>query len=368
MATLLNGRVQNVMLRSSTRLINKYGVGCVLEQTRTGTPKGTTQTQVVFGKYAIAFANGTLVLSENSKLLIRADAFPYNIESGDTLSINGTILTIMKSRKVTPDGINAVMWEVETSGGTIPPVIGNAAETPFILSPLNNTQLYDFVSTSGGLYSVEIEYSSFVLLSGESEYTSSDIQIASDAAFTDIVDSVTAWSSLTNKWTSSESLASDTNYYVRVRHNGTNAVTTSWSAAPTFTTGEKSSPAEIVKPTFTNELENGNYLLSSDRYKYVSQYWPILRLSEFSSATQEFGVVHWVIASDPSFSTILVELDTYGGYSVESGDSYEYNELVPYGGNQLSANTEYYAKAMYVSSSETAQSEYTDVFNFKIPS
>ena len=182
MTKVVNKYAETVMLRSINRLINKYGHAVTLKQKRDGVSDSRTQSKATFGRFKVAFGSGGLIINNNYKVRLRADEFTYDIQPLDKVVVNGVELVVVTGRKISPDGATTIVWELECSGGTIP-ADGNITGTPSVISPANNTSFYPSVVEVGGLYSARFTASAYEVLSGNTEYVSSDWQISPDSAF-----------------------------------------------------------------------------------------------------------------------------------------------------------------------------------------
>lgn len=374
MAKVINKYAETVMLRSINRLINKYGHAVTLKQKRDGAPDSSTQSKATFGRFKVAFGSGGLIINNNYKVRLRADKFPYDIQPPDKLVVNGVDLNVITGRKISPDGATTIVWELECSVGTIP-ADGNGAGTPSVISPADNTSFYPSVEEVGGWYSARFTASAYDVLSGDTEYVSSDWQISPDSAFAFIQNEVYGYTgdglSPTGgtTWVSDVVLNNPANYYVRVRHNGSGGVQTGWSDAHLFSLGEiATTPAEdIVTPTMVNVL-SGGVLSESDYYREYNTYtsgfvYKVFgKLSEFSSGTEKvFDHCHWQLSRNSSFTDLVWEGDSAGGYDVEISYMMDYNQsLMPffeYDHQML------YMRGKYVST-DGIESEYSDVLSF----
>lgn len=374
MAEVISKYAETVMLRSVNRLINKYGHAVTLKQKREGEPDSSTQSKATFGRFKVAFGSGGLIINNNYKVRLRADEFTYDIQPQDKVVVNGVELVVVTGRKISPDGATTIVWELECSGGTIPED-GNSAGTPRVISPTDNTSFYPSVAVVGGLYSASFTASAYEVLSGDTEYVSSDWQISPDSAFAFIQNEVYGYtgdglsSTGGTTWVSDVVLNNPANYYVRVRHNGSGGVQTRWSNAHLFSLGElTTTPAEdIVTPTMVNVLSDG-VLSESDYYReydtntsgYV--YKVFGKLSEFSSGTGKvFDHCHWQLSRNSSFTNLVWEGDSAGGYDVEISLVMDYNQSVmpffEYDHQML------YMRGKYVST-DGKESEYSDVLSF----
>lgn len=362
MAKVISKYAETVMLRSVNRLINKYGHAVTLKQERGGLLTANTAGKATFGRFKVAFASGNLIINNNYKVRLRADDFPYTIQPLDKIEVNGAELSVVTARKISPDGANTIVWECECSGGTIP-ADGNSAEQPTILSPANNTSFYPGVSESGGLYSASFTASSFVILFGDTEYVSTEWQIAEDELFATIVDSGTG----TTTWVSGTTLTNPMKYYVRARHNGTLGVVTEWSDPSLFSLGKISvgPVVDIVTPSLTTP---GGYLTNDSTYfrEYDPDasgfvYKAAVYMSEFNSPTgKTFDHIHWVITNTAT-NAVVWEGNSRGGYDVDITYMFDYNQcFMPWKEYDYTGWT---IKGKYVATDAT-ESEYCTPVNY----
>lgn len=360
MATLINKYAETVMIRSINRLINKYGHNVELRQTREAQPVAITPSKATFGRFKIAFGNNNMIINNNYRVRLRADSFPYSIEPTDVVLINGVTLSVLKANKISPDGATAIVWELECTGDTIPYDSVSAA-TPSVISPTNNTAFYASVQESGGLYSASFTASAYQVLSGDTTYLSSDWQISSDELFSTIVDDVYAYTG-GNTWVSGVILGSPINYWVRVRHNGTGGITTSWSTPSKFSLAELDPipvpTVEINTPALLTPsgwlVEDETYFRNYDLYTSGFEYKAAPFMSEFSSsAGKTFSHIHWIVRNDAG---AVWEGDSSGGYDVDIARVLDYNQMImPY----KTESNPWYIKGKYVATDST-ESLYSD--------
>lgn len=368
MAKVINKYAENVMLRSVNRLINKYGHIVTLRQVRSGQPTLDTESKATFGRFKVALGEEWFILNNNYRVRLRADSFPYIIAPDDKVIVNGAELTVITARKISPDGATTIVWELECSGETIPADPNNAA-VPTILLPENNTSYYSAVETVDDLSSVLVTASSYVILSGETEYLSTDWQLAEDDLFTILHETETTD---TTSWTTPVSLENPKNYYVRARHNGTGGVTTAWSAASLFSLGLiGDTPTEDIQtPTIafpvTADYVDSSYTRADEYHPYGP--WRIYpSLSAFASDTgKEFANTYWQVSTDSGFSTIVLEGSSIGGFDYTVYESFDYNVWVlEESGYFLEDDVQYYLRGKYVATDAT-ESEWADTVAFKI--
>lgn len=160
----------------------------------------------------------------------------------------------------------------------------------------------------------QITSSTFTVLTSTSTHTTSDWQIATDPGFTNLVVNAQGSSSLTTLTVSSGTLGFNTEFYVRVRYNGTGAGQSEFSQAAAFATLALFAPGTLSfaggpNTTFANNL----ITLSFDD----KSSWNEELFSVDNSTGEPFQVV--VNASNITASNF--DLSQVGGTSTTSGHS-----------------------------------------------
>lgn len=357
----LNQYPRNVQIRAIGKLIKKYGhIGTI------ATGAATNDCLVLFGKYKLSLSGGTLIINNNYKLhVLPTEALGETpIPVGTTVTVNGADMVAINVRKISPDGANAIVWEIEVAGGSIPddvPVI----DMPTVESPANNTSNYASVSGTVDDFAIEATASIMGMTTGVDTYVSSDWQIATDDAFSTVVDSVTGYTGgLT--WTSNGVLTNPLNYYIRVKHNGA-AVSSAWSAGNLFSLGTITVPevTHIVKPTIITTLYSGVMSTFDTADNGSGMYKAYLEMSAYDPVDAgAYASSYWQIASDAGFTTLVYDQTGVDGYDVETG-MFVGPGVLGYATGQfpLAAGTTYYARAKYVSV-DPYESVYSDAFEF----
>jgi len=363
----LNQYPRNVQIRAIGKLISKYGHDGIIR-----TNAVQDDVEVLFGKYKLSLSGGTLIINNNYKLHVRRKTGgPLSedpIPSGTRITVNGAEMVALNVRKISPDGANAIVWEIEVSGSSIPGDV-NTVEIPVVTAPTNGQGMYASAATDGaGKFSITATASAFDMAYGEGEYVSSDWQIGTDNTFATLV----ASGSGAVSWTSPVVLDNTSHYFIRVRHVGTTA-TSQWSAANEFSLGsmEPVPTDAIVRPTIVTAKDGSGYLLPAS---YESEYDPstsgmayrfFLELSAYQSpAGKTFDHTHWQIATDSQFTNIKLETDSTGGYDYTTSKFWESNFLMTFdtvGGHY----SMWYARGKYVAADGT-ESAYSPTFQFLV--
>ena len=351
----LNQYPRNVQIRAISKLIKKYGhIGTI------ATGVYSNDCLVLFGKYKLSLSGGTLIINNNYKLHVHPTealgATP--IPTGTTVTVNGADMVALSVRKISPDGANAIVWEIEVAGESIPddvPVI----DMPTVTSPEDGTSDYASVSGTMDDFAIEATASAMSMTLGVDTYVSSDWEIATDDAFTTVVDSVTGFTGgLT--WTSNGVLTNPLNYYIRVKHNGA-AVSSDWSAGNLFSLGTITVPevTHIVTPT-----ASFNTMYSGDSGGGMFKTYPTLDAYNPVDAG-DFANTHWQVATDTGFTSIVYEADSVGGYDPAEG-IFQGPEGLVMTTYSLSPASTYYVRGKYVSV-DPYESAYSNTITCIIP-
>lgn len=142
---------------------------------------------------------------------------------------------------------------------------------------------------------VEASSSAFTMVSGIDTHTSSSWELSTDSGFSSVVRS--SYDDEVNKtsWTISE-LNYDTVYYLRVKYSGAESGETAWSLPINFKT--ELEPA-LVTPSVTSPSDDSTGLAIE----------VTITTSAFSkiNTPDTHSQTHWQIATDDTFSTLLVD-------------------------------------------------------------
>ena len=206
----------------------------------------------------------------------------------------------------------------------------NSPNTPAITSPTNNATNID---AQGQLTS-----SAFAVGSGVDTHATTDWEIATDAAFTNIIKSSMADSSNKITWTPGN-LPVNTVLYARVRYTGSYTGASSWSAVISFTTKQ----TYITTPSITSPVnaavnQNNSVTITSSAF-----------------ATSYTGDTHqnsdWQLATDAGFVSIVAS---------SSNDAVNKTSWTV---DSLLENTTYYARVKH-RSANSGTSDWSSVISF----
>ena len=135
----LNSKSRLKANAAANKMVDKYGHKCtVIVSTEFPTPVPAT---CLFTKNDLAFQNGTLVLNNNFKILLKAVALPAPLAPLSKIVVNGVELVALTVNRLTPDGVNTILWEIEAAWAVLP----NDAvsiDRPTVTAPATNTSFY----------------------------------------------------------------------------------------------------------------------------------------------------------------------------------------------------------------------------------
>ena len=211
-----------------------------------------------------------------------------------------------------------------------------SVETPTITSPSNGATAVGETPT--------ITSSAFSVIGATDTHASSDWQIATDASFTNVIfESLDDTSNLESFTVPSDTLLTDTQHYVRVRHTGTTYGDSTYSDPIAFSTS--ATFASIDTPTITSPSNGATDIGET----------PTITSSAFSvtGGSDTHVSSDWQIATDTSFNSIVVE-------SLNSTANLE-SFTVP--SDILNTSTTYYVRVRHTGSS-IGDSSYSSTVSF----
>ena len=194
--------------------------------------------------------------------------------------------------------------------------------TPDVTSPENN-------DTDLGP-DVEFNTRALFVETGEEVHESSDWQLATDAAFTNIIDQVTNSTVNKNTWTAT-SVPVATTLYVRVRHKGDTLGYSAWSDAVVFSTKQSFSTAPNT-PSITSPLNNAvdvtaeagltsnAFAVNSGTDTHASSSWEIATDAEFTNIIKSVNAsitdkTTWTPGNLPVDTTLFARVRYTGDYT-----------------------------------------------------
>ncbi len=175
----------------------------------------------------------------------------YNYSTVYTASATAGTISLARSQVTFTAPAAAGSVTLTINGYTFPVTVtlSNLIATPSIVSPVN--------AATGMGADVTITSSAFAMSSGSDTQASSNWQLATDAAFTAIVQQSLADTTNLTSWAVT-GLTAATTYYARVQYTGALGETSSYSAASSFST--KASFATIaITSQFTSNVSSSNF-------------------------------------------------------------------------------------------------------------
>lgn len=322
--------------------------------------KVPTTTDLALGELAINTTDGKVYLKKNvsgteSVVEVAGGGGASVTLSGNiTLYINqSTTLTITNFNVFSTYSVAVSAGSVSRSGDSISFTAPSSAQTVTLTVTMDGTG-YEFSlviqaagvatptnsSPANGAYlsstSPTFSASAFSWIGASDTHTSSDWQLATDAAFTNIVASVTASTTSKTSWTPT-GLSLTQTYYWRVRYNGTTNGTSAWSTAFSV------SPSSVATPTNSTPA---NAATSQGKN-------PTLNASAFATvgATDTHASSDWQLATDSGFTTVVQSqtASTSNKTSWTVGD--------------LTINTTYYWRVRY-NGTNAGTSQWSTAFSF----
>ena len=365
----LNSKSRLKANAAANRMVDKYGHKCtVIVSTAFPSPVHAT---CLFTKNDLAFQNGTLVLNNNFKILVKAVALPAPLAPLSKIVVNGVELVALTVNRLTPDGVNTILWEVEAAWAALPNDAQSIAK-PSITAPANNTSFYAATNGVGG-WSIACQGSA-PITQGDAVFTGSEWQIAKDAAFTTIVATGTVGGTY---WVTGAVLARNTNYYVRTRYNSTIAGYSEWSDYSLFSLDaiNVAPVTRITKPTILNQVNANKEILVNTpdgsvigKYPYATTKLAnvIISASPYNAVSAgEFASITFQIANDAAFTSLVVnhtQTEEYG-YDPDTGKVFTVTQgFIPEKYVFVKGRT-YYARVKYTSV-DPFDSAWSDTFTF----
>ena len=233
-----------------------------LQKPDNGTPVILTKLPVQYGGTGVSSVSEVLqnfglashdtLLDENNKLRlakIQNVGTSVNIDGPTSTAVNTVVgYTITDHDVNTAYTITVSAGTVSRNGATITLTAPSTAQTVTLtingkaysitvfVPVVNQTSITSPTSGATGQgSSVSFTSGAFATTGQSDTHQSSDWQIATDVAFTNVVASVTASTANLTSWTAS-GLVAGTTYYARCRHNGTTLGYGAWSTAVSFST------------------------------------------------------------------------------------------------------------------------------------
>ena len=377
---LFNDAIINRQLQALDRQFDKYGHDAFIRQDSTDIP-----TKVLGASFKTLYQTGTTIVNPNYRLFLRTGQKNDDIKLSTKIVINGVQLNILAFKKITPDVANAIVWEVEATGGVVPKD-PSTISAPIILSPLD---LAEYVPTTTGS-DLALDAITFTAATptttGKATWTSTEWEVIEEVSLNPVASATVTGSAV---WNAPAVFSKVVNYDVRVRHHGFDidsvAITTDWSPYNTWSRVNlinPTPPVYITKPRIISRVDaNGDYELgqkTSDnrlgvvvgKYPYPASGFARAYLAVDAYAPIAAGArlnVEWQVSLNPAFSSFVIN-------GVQSGSAYIDGRNIPItqmhigqkdGEFPIARNVLHYARVRY-NSVDSKTSEWSDTFVYKI--
>lgn len=368
--TTLNSKSRYRAIAAANKLVDKYGQDCtVIVSADYPTP---IPASCLFTRNKLELANNNLILNNNFKILLKVVALPDLLSPTDSkIVVNGATLTAMKVHKLTPDGVNAILWEIEALGDVLPNEVAGISK-PTIISPANNTSFFPATEGVGGWY-IACQGNAPNTI-GDVVFNGSEWQIATDEGFNSVVATGTVEGTY---WVTPSVLQRNTTYYIRTRYNASVVGFSEWSDYSLFSLDEigGGTVTRITKPSIVNTVDNQGAIdpdvppftvIGKHPYAPTNLANVTITASPYAPLSAgAFASITFHVANDSAFTDLVVELTQAEGYGYDVQTAKEWDVTqgyIPQNFVFVKGNT-YYARVKYTSI-DPYESEWSDTFTF----
>ena len=378
---LFNDTVMTRQLEALDRQFNKYGHEATLLHGSNSFP-----TDVLGSNFKTLYQSGTTIVNPNYRLFLRTVRGSDDITLSTKIVINGVQLNIVAFKKITPDVANAIVWEVEATGGVVPKD-PSTISAPIILSPLDEAE-YVPTTTGSDLALDAITFTAAVpVTTGGATWTATEWEVIEEVSLDPVASATVSGSAV---WNAPAVFSKVVNYDVRVRHHGFDidsvAITTDWTPYNTWSRVELIDPAPpitINKPSIITTVDGSGVLELGQIYTdtgggIVGKYpYPAsnlgktyLKASTYDPITAgSFASIDWQVSLASDFSSFVIN-GTQTGAWFDMIEGVNYPKEVMWIGQQdgefpITRNVVHYARVRY-NSSDSKTSEWSDTFTFKM--
>ena len=378
---LFNDTVMTRQLEALDRQFNKYGHKATLLHGTDSFP-----TDVLGSSFKTLYQSGTTIVNPNYRLFLRTVQGSDDITLSTKIVINGAQLSILAFKKITPDVANAIVWEVEATGGVVPHDPSIISE-PLILSPLDEAE-YVPTTTGSDLALDAITFTAAVpTTTGGATWTATEWEVIEEVSLDPVASATVTGSAV---WNAPAVFSKLVNYDVRVRHHGFDidsvAITTAWSPYNTWSRVKLIDPAPpitITKPSIITTVDGSGVLELGQVYTdtgggIVGKYpYPasnrgkvFLKASTYNPITAgSFASIDWQVSLASDFSSFVINGTQTGGW-FDDIEGVNYPKEIMWIGQQdgqfpITRNVVHYARVRY-NSSDSKTSEWSDTLTFKM--
>lgn len=378
---LFNDTVMTRQLEALDRQFNKYGHKATLLNGTDSFP-----TDVLGSSFKTLYQSGTTIVNPNYRLFLRPVKGSDDITLSTKIVINGVQLNILAFKKITPDVANAVVWEVEATGGIVPKD-PSTISAPIILSPLD---LAEYVPTTTGS-DLPLDAITFTAATptttGGAIWTATEWEVIEEVSLDPVASATVTGSAV---WNAPPVFSKVVNYDVRCRHHGFDidsvAITTDWSPYNTWSRVQLIDPAPpitINKPSIITTVDasgvlelgqvytdTGGGIVGKYPYPASNRGKAFLKASTYSPITAgSFASIDWQVSLASDFSSFVIN-GTQTGDWFDVFEGVNYPKEVMWTGQQdgqfpITRNVVHYARVRY-NSSDSKTSEWSDTFTFKM--
>ena len=378
---LFNDAVMNRQLQALDRQFDKYGHEATLLQ-----GSSTIPTRVLGANFKTLYQSGTTIVNPNYRLFIRTVQGMDDITLTTKVVINEVQLNILAFKKISPDVANAIVWEVEATGGVVPKD-PSTISAPIILSPLD---LAEYAPTTAGS-DLPLDAITFTAATptttGGATWTATEWEVIEEVSLNPVASATVTGSAV---WNAPAVFSKIVNYDVRVRHHGFDrdsvAITTGWSPYNTWSRVQLIDPAPpitINKPsiiTTVNALgevelgqvytDTGGGIVGKYPYPASNRGKVFLKASPYNPITAgSFASIDWQVSLASDFSSFVINGTQTGGW-FDYIEGVNYPKEIMWIGQQdgqfpITRNVVHYARVRY-NSSDSKTSEWSDTLVFKM--
>lgn len=378
---LFNDAIINRQLQALDRQFDKYGHDAIIRQ-----PSGDIPTKVLGASFKTLYQSETTIVNPNYRLFLRTVQGTDDITLSTKVVINGAQLNIVAFKKITPDVANAIVWEVESTGGVVPKD-PSTISAPIILAPLD---LAEYVPTSSGS-DLALDSITFTAATpttkGGATWTSTEWEVIEEVSLAPVASATVLGSAV---WVSPAVFSKTKNYDVRVRHHGFDidsvAITTDWSPYNTWSRVELIDPAPpitITKPSIITTVDasgvlklgqvytnTGAGVIGKSPYPASNLGRAYLKASTYAPITAgSFASIEWQVSLASDFSSFVIN-GTQTGSWTDNIEGKVYPKEVMWIGQKtgqfpITRDVVHYARVRY-NSSDSKTSEWSDTFTFKM--
>lgn len=379
---LYNDAPMNRQLAALDKQFDKYG-----HDAQITTATDTYNTRVLSLGFAVANAVGgaTTIVNPNYRLYLQVKSGYDDLKLTDKVVINSKQLNIVAFKKVTPDVANAIVWEVEATGGVVPKD-PSAIQDPLVVFP---EQLQEYVPSYSGTGPLEgIAFQGTApKTTGGAYFVSSEWEAREEVSLASIATATVPGGII---WNSPLLFSKTKNYQVRVRYNAADIdaapLVSEWSTWHTFSRVNLIDPAPplyINKPTFLvrilpdGSIDSTTTYAASDTKVIGKKTYTVTNLCKAYLISSLYSPVdagalayyEFQMASDSAFTTLVASgnqsanwVDGIGGLVYKAN---VFTLGMRAGEYPLTKDVLYYARVRHASV-DSKFSEWSDTLTFKV--